>query len=593
METINKLTVSRLVFLFAATAIVTGCGGGASGDTPAGGTPAPTVTFSANPSTVSSGGATTLNWSSTDATACSASSGWSGSKQTNNSETIDNILVTTDYTITCTGAGGFDSKTVTVTVSGASDTVSGSVDSSFINHEGLNRIYVYSGTVTPDDYDGDAGDPILSVPVTQITNSCAWGYSVSSLPAGNYTFALTNEAGNDDPTTDDIIVFSSVKTISKGSTALVQNMNAASILHVGSTRTYKTPSQANAVANDGDVIEIDAGTYKDDVVVWRKNNLTLRGVGGRPHIQSTKTIPYTPGNDSENGKGLWVAYGKNLKIENIELSGAKVPDLNGAGIRGDGNGLYVCNAYLHDNENGILGGIGNVLVEYTEFNNNGNCVNTSGCAHNMYISEATTKFTLKHSYSHHANQGHNVKSRAQQNYLLYNRIMDEGTGNSSYAIDISNGGLTYLIGNLIQQGPNTENSIMVNYGAEGLRAGRTHNFYMINNTLVNDRSSGTFVSVRTGTALARLINNLFAGNGTMVSGVADTVTNLATNNPGLEDISNYNYHLTAGSTNAINAGTAPGIGDGFDLSPKHEYLHNSQREQRADDGNIDIGAYEY
>jgi len=32
--------------------------------------------------------------------------------------------------------------------------------------------------------------------------------------------------------------------------------------------------------------------------------------------------------------------------------------------------------------------------------------------------------------------------------VLYNRIMDEADGNSSYAVDIPNGGRAYLIGNL-------------------------------------------------------------------------------------------------------------------------------------------------
>src|SRR5205085_320399 len=49
-------------------------------DTPA--TPAPSVSLSASPTSVSSGGSSTLTWSSTDATSCTASGGWSGSKAT-------------------------------------------------------------------------------------------------------------------------------------------------------------------------------------------------------------------------------------------------------------------------------------------------------------------------------------------------------------------------------------------------------------------------------------------------------------------------------------------------------------------------------
>ena len=63
---------------------------------------------------------------------------------------------------------------------------------------------------------------------------------------------------------------------------LVPTLAVAGVIPVGPTRTYTTPSQAAAVSLDGDIIEIDAGIYLNDVTVWRRNNLTLRGVGGAP-----------------------------------------------------------------------------------------------------------------------------------------------------------------------------------------------------------------------------------------------------------------------------------------------------------------------
>ena len=67
------------------------------------GTPAPTVTISANPTSVSSGGSSTLTWSSTNATSCTASGGWSGSKATSGTQTLANLTTTATYTLTCTG----------------------------------------------------------------------------------------------------------------------------------------------------------------------------------------------------------------------------------------------------------------------------------------------------------------------------------------------------------------------------------------------------------------------------------------------------------------------------------------------------------
>src|SRR6185436_16623544 len=134
---------------------------------------------------------------------------------------------------------------------------------------------------------------------------------------------------------------------------------------VGPGKTYAKPCAAIAAAQDSDVIEIDAaGDYAGDVCAIARSNLTLRGVGGRAHIDAA--------GKAYGGKGIWVIQGANTTVENIELSGAKVPDLNGAGIRQEGAGLVVRNCVFHDNEDGILSGSGGeILIEGSEFANNG------------------------------------------------------------------------------------------------------------------------------------------------------------------------------------------------------------------------------
>jgi hypothetical protein len=284
-----------------------------------------------------------------------------------------------------------------------------------------------------------------------------------------------------------------------------------------------------------------------------------------------------------------VAAGTNIAVENMEFSGAAVPDLNGSGVRGDGQDLAICGSYFHDNQEGFLGGGGRLLIEYSEFARNGNCDDPSGCAHNIYV-DNIARFTLRHSYSHHARVGHTVKSRAQENYILYNRIMDEADGTSSYTIDLPNGGLTYVIGNLLQQGPLTDNPTILTYGEEGL-TNTNRNLYVVNNTFVNDRGSGAFVSLVTGVT-ATLQNNLFVGGGTVVSGGTVTqVTNRTTNTPNFVNAGAFDYRPTAG-TPGINGGTAPGVGGTFDLPPLYQYVHPTNREPRPLNGVIDIGAYE-
>lgn len=81
--------------------------------------PAPAVSLSASAASVSSGGNATLTWSSTNATGCTASGGWTGAKATSGSETVGPISQNTTYTLACSGAGGSDQKSVTVDVAAA------------------------------------------------------------------------------------------------------------------------------------------------------------------------------------------------------------------------------------------------------------------------------------------------------------------------------------------------------------------------------------------------------------------------------------------------------------------------------------------
>lgn len=364
----------------------------------------------------------------------------------------------------------------------------------------------------------------------------------------------------------------------------------ATTYYVGSTRTYVSP-RALYIANivqDGDIIEIDTETYSGNaaLAVWNKNNLIIRGVGGRPHLVANGQYIW--------GKGIWVCAGNNITVENIEFSGATVPDQNGAGIRLDGNGLTIRYCYFHDNENGILtnnSNTGDILIEYSEFNHNGF---GTGFTHNLYIGHVN-KLTFRYNYSHHAFIGHNLKSRANENYIMYNRIMDEQTGRSSRLIDLPNGGFSIVMGNLLMQGPNAENNNLVGYGLEGL-SNTNNELYLINNTLVNKRGTCNFVHIRTGTTNVNVTNNIFAGIGNLVNGTINILSNniieATISNMNFVDEANYDYHLNSNSP-AINVGATVSSVGGNSLTPSMQYIHPTTFETRPTDTTIDVGAYEY
>lgn len=97
----------------------------------------PSVTISASPTTVTSGGSSKITWSSQNVTSCAASGNWSGAQATNNSTGISTGPLTANatYTLTCTGPGGTASNSASVTITapsggGTSHTGSGSTSGS-------------------------------------------------------------------------------------------------------------------------------------------------------------------------------------------------------------------------------------------------------------------------------------------------------------------------------------------------------------------------------------------------------------------------------------------------------------------------------
>jgi hypothetical protein len=73
------------------------------------------VSFSADPTSISAGTSSTLNWSSAQATSCDASGDWTGPKAAAGDERVTPAGTAT-YTLTCTGTGGSASRSETVSV---------------------------------------------------------------------------------------------------------------------------------------------------------------------------------------------------------------------------------------------------------------------------------------------------------------------------------------------------------------------------------------------------------------------------------------------------------------------------------------------
>jgi len=354
------------------------------------------------------------------------------------------------------------------------------------------------------------------------------------------------------------------------------------VLHVGPARELRRPSDAARVARDGDIVEIDAGPYPGDVALWTQDGLTLRGVDGRAVLDS--------GGATAAEQGIWVLRGNDITVENVEFSGARAPARNGSGIRFTGRNLTVRNSVFRDNEAGLLtwnDPEGDVVVEHSVFSRNGY---GDGQSHNIYVGRVRS-FTLRFSHSHDARVGHAVKSRAAVNHILYNRLTDEEDGNSSYLIDLAEGGDGYVIGNELLKGARAENPNAISYASE-LPAIETGRLWVVNNSLHNRYLNAAFVRNRSQRPVT-VMNNVAVGAPiSLKAGIVDVQANYQAPDHGLGDAPQLDFGLKPDSP-LIDAGVDPGSVDGVSLWPQFEYVHPASGRPRQRVAAIDIGAHEF
>jgi hypothetical protein len=353
-------------------------------------------------------------------------------------------------------------------------------------------------------------------------------------------------------------------SIVEAKTTLVTNqVFSGNVVKVGANRDIKTLAHASKTAVDGDLVEIDPGTYLGDVAVWPQNNLTLRGVGGIVILDADGT--------SAQGKAIFVIQGDNVFVENLAFVNCKVADYNGAGIRHEGGRLVIKTSTFKDNENGILTNNNeaqSLEVYNSQFINNGDGV---GYAHNLYAGQIG-KLVVEGSYFSRGKQGHLLKSRAKENYIYYNRLTDE-TGDASYELDLPNGGLSFVIGNIFEQSPNSPNSNIISFGAEGITRWANNSLYFSHNTVSNNRTEGCrFIQTRNG-ATTHVYNSLFSGQS---CDAAQTDTSTFVNSftvPSSAFLSSNSYDYRLAGTPSINAALITSNINGVSLVPTKEYVH--------------------
>ncbi len=278
-----------------------------------------------------------------------------------------------------------------------------------------------------------------------------------------------------------------------------------STLTVGASMQYATITQAVAASQDGDVIDIQAGTYNNN---WLQINdsITLQAIGGNVIMQATVVPP--------NNKGIIIVgdgtHAPDVTINGITLTGARISKAqgnNGAGIRYQNGDLTLNNDTIRNNQEGLLAtpyvaNTGTIIVNNSTFTANGA---GDGQSHNIYVNHIA-QFTFEDSVSIGAIVGHDIKSRADNTSILNSTIGDGTSGTASYEIDLPNGGNAIIQGNTIQQGAASQNPVIISYGEEGgILPGST--LTVSGNTIMNDLHAHIPTMVRNSTATVATIDD--------------------------------------------------------------------------------------
>lgn len=325
--------------------------------------------------------------------------------------------------------------------------------------------------------------------------------------------------------------------------ALTTTTHAAT-LRVGPGEKIVRIAEAARLAKDGDTIEILPGEYRGDVAVWQQKRLTIRGLDTGP-------VLIADGKSAE-GKALWVVRNGDFRIENIEFRGARVPDNNGAGIRFERGRLLVRDCRFIDNQNAILTanfGDAELVIENSLLAQAPR--DRPLLQHLLYVGRIAS-VTITGSRFHGGYHGHLIKSRARRSDIRYNLIVDGPGGEASYEIDLPNGGIATLVGNIIGQSDKTQNPVVVSYGEEG-NTWPENALTLVHNTLLSDRLEGTwFLRVpldKFGSPPAvRAYNNLTAGLGVFSLGASGDFRGNAPAMPFmLNDPATLDFGLPAGS----------------------------------------------
>jgi len=324
-------------------------------------------------------------------------------------------------------------------------------------------------------------------------------------------------------------------------------------------------ADAVARAADGDTIELLAGDYAGGLLIDSRR-LTLRAIGRAIVRGDGKLSPL---------KALWIVRGGEVLIDGVEFRGMRAQDGGGAGVRQEGGRLTLVKAQFFDNEHGVLAvndAKAELVIDACAF---GQAPKVVGGLYHLLNVGRIARLVITGSRFQQGFEGHLIRSRAREALVSYNLIHDGVRGGASYEVEFANGGLATLLGNVIGQGVDNQNPVLVAYGTEG-NAWDRNELRVVHNTFIN---YGWLPAWNLRVVKDKLpentqvwaVNNLLVGPGIFWLGAPGHFEgNRSATRGMLADIYTGGFELPPGSM-WRDSGVDPHKVGGMDLAPKAEF----------------------
>ncbi len=237
--------------------------------------------------------------------------------------------------------------------------------------------------------------------------------------------------------------------------AVVASGHVLTVGGFGTGAAFSSLQSALAASQDGDTIQLAAGTYVNDFGVVN-HKVIIEGVGGIARMVQQ--------NDIYHASGILVVN-TDVTIMNMEFTGTASDNGYAPGVAINAGNATIVNSRFDNNEVGLRANdnpLTNLSIYNSDIGSNGNVYRGTN---NLQVG-AINSLTMVGDYVHGATSGHEVYDRAFNTDIENTRINDGAGYASSFLVDLGAGGNAKLVGDTFVKGANATNGVLVHVGGE-------------------------------------------------------------------------------------------------------------------------------